>query len=110
MDCVLCDQPVTNPLCQDCLAEAIEQWLHEEAPERVLGLRKLTESIRADNDVHCVHCSGSVGVCTYCYTRQVFNWLHDGKLQISFVDYFNFDFYDDKPYGGMRNGSRIRVH
>lgn len=98
MDCALCSHPITNPLCQDCLAEAIEQWLHETAPKRVDELYDLTNSLRAPHGIACVHCEGTVSVCTYCYTRNVFNWLREGELQIEFVDFFNFDFYDPTPY------------
>lgn len=103
MDCALCNEPITNPLCQDCLAEAIEQWLHETAPERIEGLHKETDILSSHGDTACVHCKAHFGLCTYCYTKHIFNWLHDGKLQLEFLEFFNFDLYQLKPY-------EVRIH
>jgi hypothetical protein len=98
MDCVLCYEPVTNPVCQDCLEQAIEQWLWEVAPEKVDGLRFETNVIRAPHGVQCIRCNHAVGVCTYCYTKHIFNWLNNLELQSEFIEFFNFDMYTLKPY------------
>jgi hypothetical protein len=98
MDCVLCYEPVTNPVCQDCLAEAIEQWLWEVAPERVDGLHEETRIIRAADGIGCIRCHKHFSVCTYCYTKHIFNWLRNTELQLEFVEFFNFDMYKLKPY------------
>ena len=100
MECVLCKEPVTNPVCQDCLAEAIEQWLHEAAPEKIASLHEETEMIKSPYGVNCIRCKQAFEICTYCYTRHIFNWLHDGKLQLEFLEFFNFDLYQLKPYAG----------
>ena len=98
MECVLCREPVTNPICHECLAEAIAQWIAEEAPERIASFWQETHALDGAPGVRCVHCGKNVGVCTYCYTRAIFNWLRDGDLQSSFVEHFNFDFYRTSPY------------
>jgi hypothetical protein len=98
MECVLCREPVTNPVCHECLAEAIAQWVAEKVPERIEDFWRETRALDGAHGVRCVHCRSPVGVCTYCYTREIFNWLRDGKLQFSFVEYFNFDFYREQPY------------
>jgi hypothetical protein len=100
MDCVLCYEPVTNPLCNECLAETIEQWLWEVAPEKVEGLREETRVIANKTGVRCVHCGNKFSVCTYCYTKHVFNWLNNAELQREFVEFFNFDMYRLRPYAG----------
>lgn len=100
MDCMLCKEPVTNPVCQDCLAQAIEQWLHEEAPEKIEGLHTETEMIKSPHGVRCIKCHKHFEICTYCYTKHIFNWLKDAKLQLQFLEFFNFDLYQLKPYGG----------
>ena len=100
MDCVLCKEPVTNPVCQDCLAEAIEQWLHESAPEKIDGLRNETEVLAYAHGVKCIRCKHEFAVCTYCYTKHIFNWLRNSELQLEFLEYFNFDLYQLKPYAG----------
>lgn len=100
MDCVLCEEPVTNPLCQDCLAKAIEQWLWEVDPTRIADLHQETNVIRAveEDGVRCIKCKHEFRVCTFCYTKHIFNWLHDAKLQAEFVEFFNFDLYRVTPY------------
>lgn len=101
MDCVLCKEPVTNPVCQDCLEEAVEQWLWEVAPEKVEGLHEETDIVRAHGGVSCIRCKREFSVCTYCYTKHVFNWLRsDAELQLEFLEFFNFDLYQLKPYAG----------
>lgn len=98
IECALCREPVTNPVCHECLADAIAQWVAEEAPERIEGFWRETRALDGADGVACIHCKRPVGVCTYCYTRAIFNWLRDGTLQLSFVEYFNFDFYRGAPY------------
>ena len=98
MECVLCYEPVTNPLCQDCLAEAIEQWRWEVAPEKIDGLHEETRVISNGEGVNCIRCKHDFSVCTYCYTKHIFNWLADARLQGEFIEFFNFDMYTLKPY------------
>ncbi len=98
MECVLCDEPVTNPVCQDCLAQAIEQWLWEAAPHKIDEMHTETETIRAEGTVKCIRCKQLFSICTYCYTKHIFNWLHDGELQLEFLEFFNFDMYRLEPY------------
>jgi hypothetical protein len=100
MECMLCKEPVTNPVCQDCLAQAVEQWLHEAAPQKVESLRAETEYIKGRDGVPCIRCKQLFEVCTYCYTKHIFNWLADGELQLEFLEFFNFDLYQLKPYAG----------
>jgi hypothetical protein len=102
MMCILCHEQVTNPLCPECLGEAIEQWLWESAPERIEGLHNETDTLRHPHGVRCVRCHARFDVCTYCYTKQIFNWLKGSKLQLEFLEFFNFDMYRLTPYGGQR--------
>lgn len=101
MECVLCHEAVTNPVCQDCLAQAIEQWLWEVAPEKVEGLREETRIIRAKGGIGCIRCKQKFRVCTYCYTKHIFNWLSNLELQAEFIEFFNFDLYRLEPYEGV---------
>ena len=99
MECVLCREQVTNPVCQDCLAQAIEQWLWEVGPDKVEGLREQTRMIASNEGIRCIRCKHRFGLCTYCYTKHIFNWLDDAALQAEFVEFFNFDLYKLEPYG-----------
>lgn len=91
MDCRICHEQITNPLSPQCLGEAIEQWLVEKAPQRVEDLTGLTESFsHEERGVKCIVTGHRFCVCTHCYTKEVFNWLGDGVLQIEFLQYFDF--------------------
>ena len=90
MDCVLCYEPITNPLCPDCLGEAVDQWLCEVAPQRREEFAIFTGALHTNRGERCVHCTGRFKVCTYCYCKDVFNWLGEGALQLRFVRFFNF--------------------
>lgn len=90
MDCRLCQEQITNPLSPECLGEAIEQWLAPKAPERVEELNTLTDSFAHTKGVKCIITGNRFCVCTHCYTKEVFNWLGDGVLQIEFLQYFDF--------------------
>ena len=90
MDCKLCYEQITNPLSPECLGEAIEQWLAEAAPLRVKELQHLTDSFVHHKGVKCIITGNRFCVCTHCYTKEVFNWLNDGVLQMEFLEYFDF--------------------
>lgn len=90
MDCALCHEPITHPLCPGCLGTAVEEWLREKAPARVEDLNTQTHSMKCDHGDRCIRCKQPFIVCTYCYTREIFNWLKDGTLQIEYLRYFDF--------------------
>lgn len=92
MDCALCHEPITNPVCQDCLGEGVAEWLGEHRPHRVHDLHVQTSSLRADTvaGIDCIRCKREFAVCPYCYGKEVFNWLKDGELQLSYLRFFNF--------------------
>lgn len=90
MNCRLCHEQITNPLSPECLGRAIEQWLVEKEPSRIEGLNLLTESFAHEQGVRCIVTGNNFCVCTHCYTKEVFNWLGDGVLQLEFLRYFDF--------------------
>ncbi len=90
MDCRLCHEQITHPLSPQCLSEAIEQWLVEKQPHKVAELQALTSSFASTTGVACIVTDNRFCVCTHCYTKEVFNWLEDGVLQLEFLKYFDF--------------------
>ncbi len=90
MECTMCEEPITNPLCPDCLGQAVSAWLNEQRPRKVAALQNLTNSWKSQHGEHCIRCGQSFVLCTYCYTKDVFNWLRDGELQVQFLRHFDF--------------------
>lgn len=90
VDCKICKEQITNPLSPDCLGEAIGQWLAQQAPERVSELQELTESYATSEGIRCIVTKRRFCVCTHCYSKDVFNWLEDGRLQLQYLQYFDF--------------------
>ncbi len=93
MNCALCDEVITNPLCPCCLHEEVRQWLLEEGHERLAAaLDAITSSLVKGGQTRCLMCSGPMGVCAYCYTRDVLELVrHDKRLLERNIEYFNFD-------------------
>ena len=94
-ECVLCREQVTNPLCMDCVSHGINQWLEEKNLSKIDSQKVFTDS------KDCMRCGGSINVCLYCHTKQIYELLKDNKvsqdLLQEFVDYFHFDL-DKKGY------------
>ena len=93
MECVQCEEVITNPLCPGCLYEGMEQWLLEQRQEDTLDLlRTLTASVTEQGDVSCIKCCRPMNLCTYCFTRDVMPFfMNDPRLMAQYLTYFNFD-------------------
>ena len=95
MECVLCKEAVTNPICSDCLEAQMSIWLNEVKPHIVNELKEKTNEISFGlNTVGaCILCKKDMNLCAYCYTEHIFNWLIDNNRELAkkFITYFNFD-------------------
>ena len=95
MECVLCMEAVTNPVCASCLEAQMSIWLKETRSELVSELREKTNEISFGLNIvdACILCNKDMNVCTYCYTEYIFNWLVDNNKDLAekFMTYFNFD-------------------
>ncbi|MBR9700606.1 hypothetical protein GOV11_01950 [Candidatus Woesearchaeota archaeon] len=94
MRCVLCEEPITNPICPGCLREGVRQWLWEERREELVpAVEELTRGIfRNMGDIHCIKCNSLMSVCTYCYTEEVFRLIrHYPELVAQYLEFFNYD-------------------
>ena len=95
--CVVCEDPVTNPICPGCLEKQIRTWLFEVKPSLVYDLKKWT-SVLSDASLgssRCIICNTKMDVCPYCFTEHILEWLieskQDKELLTQFLTYFNFD-------------------
>jgi|GEM_PF-2359985 len=92
--CVMCDESITNPICPACLQEGVQQWLMEQRQYALAEeVRDLTRGVFANNgDTFCIKCDSLMGLCAYCYTKEVFNVVKRcPRLINQYLVYFNFD-------------------
>tara|TARA_Y100000310_G_C20607884_1_gene776482 strand:- start:708 stop:1079 length:372 start_codon:yes stop_codon:yes gene_type:complete len=100
-ECELCNEPVTNPICPECLVREIEIWAsnypnlkRELVPRLKKYLRKLRE--QPAEFIKCIQCKeNEVPLCPYCFIREVLDELEfiDATRQTKkeFLKFFNFD-------------------
>ena len=87
--CSECYQPLSNPICGDCLAREIVAWLEEkkinEKTKKIISddLKNVFNKCEElESRVRCIICGKeSVFICTYCLTRSFFLTLK--KFEIS---------------------------
>jgi ferredoxin len=89
--CVVCEEPITNPICQECLREAVRQWLMEQGQSGLM--EEVDRMTMSDHDgTTCIGCGNRMRVCAYCYTKDVFHIIEKRpELVPAYLAYFNFD-------------------
>ncbi len=79
MECVVCEEVMTQPLCAACLEEEVAAWLQERVPERpelLFRLRDVGEELGSfGGTMRCFKCKGVMTVCGRCYAEHVDAWL-----------------------------------
>lgn len=100
-DCPQCSEPITNPVCHDCLGNQIGEWLKFYPSVRKKMFPKIKLYVRQVNNeangaVTCVSCNNQkAALCAYCFTEAVYNLLKKNKVnKMIIMDYlstFNFD-------------------
>lgn len=92
--CVVCEEPITNPICPACLKEGVSQWLLEQGQYGLLGeVDEMTRGVFANSgSTFCIKCDSLMGLCAYCYTKEVFDIVkRHPRLVADYLVYFNFD-------------------
>jgi hypothetical protein len=85
-ECVSCLEPITNPLCHDCLGNQISSWLGLYPNIRKKLTPKLKSYIQEVNNntinsVTCVSCNKKkAALCPYCFTEGIFNLLKKSNI------------------------------
>jgi hypothetical protein len=93
-ECVMCDEPITNPICPACLQEGVQQWLLEQGQDAlVLEVQELTRGTFANIGLtFCIKCDSVMSLCAYCYTKEVFSIVKEHpRLVENYLEYFNYD-------------------
>ena len=100
--CASCGEIIHHPICPQCLAIEIEQWIDEK--RGINGLKREMNKARLNlsepttsGGIRCV--TGNhlkAFICPYCFTDEVYTKLKQRKaskeLLADFLERFNFDF------------------
>jgi hypothetical protein len=100
-ECSSCLEPITNPICHDCLGNQIFSWLNFYPNIRKKISPLIKSYVRGVNNntinsVSCAACSKKkAALCPYCFTEGIFNLLKRSKIDrmvmMDFLSTFNFD-------------------
>ncbi|MFT4311405.1 MAG: hypothetical protein ACMXX7_02155 [Candidatus Woesearchaeota archaeon] len=90
-ECAICEQIVTNPICQSCTNTTLNEWLKQNELETFdLVLYSKTED-------KCFKCKKDLAICRYCHTEIVLDWLVgkgiSQELKKEFLQVFHFDLH-----------------
>ena len=90
-ECAICEQIVTNPICQSCTNTTLNEWLKQNELE-TFELEMFLET-----KDKCFKCNKNLAICRYCHTETVVEWLlsQDADLEIKkeFLRAFHFDLH-----------------
>ncbi len=97
-DCILCLQPITNPVCEGCYEEEVDEFL------KSMGFNKNARSVVLDeiskkmpqeglNEEKCILCGEDyLSVCSYCYFNISMRALRELNFHEDFIEYFSMIF------------------
>ena len=105
-NCIICLQPITNPVCIDCYLRQIKAWL-DYVDMTIISkdnlMKKIKTAVLDDglNETECIICGkGNLSICSYCFFLQVagvFRDLNfDNEFIESFLAVFNYNFSEEK--------------
>ena len=89
--CLLCKEPITNPLTIEDIAKHVEIWLPEELSKDFLEFHSSLLSHLHPEESPLIP---GKAVCIYCYVKEVYDWLtvEDDQIGERFLDTFSFGF------------------
>jgi hypothetical protein len=100
-DCPKCNEPITNPICHDCLGNEMAKWLNFYPNIKKKVMPKIKSFVREVNNeacgnLGCVACNKKkAALCPYCFTEAVYTMLKESKIDkmiiMDFLSTFNFD-------------------
>jgi len=114
--CGQCAEPITNPLCHNCLGKEISQWLSFYPNLKRNLMPKIKKYVKevdnsAINSLNCVSCKNKkAALCPYCFTEGILNLLKKNNVDKfvlgDFLTIFNFDmqhegYIQDAIEGGL---------
>ncbi len=100
-ECPQCFEPVTNPICHDCLGNQILAWLglypsiKKKIASKLMRYKQEVGNFTL-RGINCASCGKKkAALCPYCFTEEIFNMLKRSKIDkmviMDFLCIFNFD-------------------
>jgi len=95
--CSLCFEPITNPICPNCLTKELRVWLKDYPAFRNRLLNRVAKRLKpSKGNCQCIFCNNSdYSICPYCFTEIVLKELENLKVSkhiiYEFLRFFNFD-------------------
>ena len=87
--CIECEEVITNPICPDCLAGRMREWVAELDPKLVSEITGFNMS----GPTKCLFCGKGMSICAHCYSRDIYEQLkgRNSKVAEEFLARFDFD-------------------
>ncbi len=93
--CVECDEPITNPVCPECLEQSVKSWLVGVRPQLIKRLEGAAKDAGyAQGFTRCVRCHKEMSVCPHCFSNSVLEFIRAEKtpeLEEEFIIFFDYD-------------------
>jgi len=86
--CVICNEAITNPICPECLAERMQDWLRQVNPDLAKDIR----GYRLDGHTKCIFCGKGMSICAHCFSLDIYDYLADKDLELAQEFAARFDF------------------
>ena len=101
-DCSICYEPVTNPLCPDCISLQLEAWLtyypnyHELKDALIPDLGNFIKKCKKEA-TQCIKCKKArVSICPNCFAEHILDELK--RLNLHPLMYYNAKIVVPKAY------------
>ncbi|MBI2112644.1 hypothetical protein HYT52_03870 [Candidatus Woesearchaeota archaeon] len=88
--CIECDDIITEPICPECLAHRMQEFVH-------YFDQKLAEEIESlvveDGETSCIFCGKKMNLCAHCFSKEIYQFLQEKNPQAAeeFLGRFDFD-------------------
>jgi hypothetical protein len=99
--CAQCLEPITNPLCHECLGNQVHCWLglYPSIKKKMQPqLKKYVVDVNNNvlQGIKCASCrKKQAALCPYCFSEGIFNMLKKNRVDrmviMDFLSTFNFD-------------------
>ncbi len=97
-DCIVCLQPITNPICSECYKKEVEEFLKSNGLDKNatgIILNEINKKIPYEglNEEKCILCNENfLSVCSYCFFSVSVRVLRELNFDEDFVEYFSMIF------------------
>lgn len=92
--CLECNQTITNPICPECLATRVKNWLDDMGKT---GTAKKITAHNVNGPTKCIFCGQGMSICAHCYSKDIYDFLFDKdpKLAREFLSRFDFELREE---------------